>query len=320
MIFSVEYLERLSDATGFQLGSLEKQMHLLHVLREIRRHPYLKDQFALKGGTAINIFLQSMPRLSVDIDLNYVGAKDVDDMLAARPEIDQALEQLVEDIGFSVDYKPPPTSHAGGKWILVADSALGDIFTLELDINFAYRIPLGDIQYLKPYDIDEEYTVPFPIVSTRELYAGKILALLNRGAVRDLYDTQRALVNGILEVNNPLKYTLLFLGLAQPVDWRQVTPQKLQEITAKQIDVELTPMLTQDDPFDLETAQSAVTPFLEALLDYSEDERECIDLFLTQGEFRPELLLDDQEEIQRFRNHPAILWRLQKLRQYHGIQ
>jgi len=45
---------------------------------------------ALKGGTALNLFLLDMPRLSVDIDLNYLGA-DRDTMLADLPRVQQAV-------------------------------------------------------------------------------------------------------------------------------------------------------------------------------------------------------------------------------------
>jgi hypothetical protein len=50
--------------------------------------------FALKGGTAINLFVRDMPRLSVDIDLAYLPVEDRDTSLAA---IDQALETIIAD-------------------------------------------------------------------------------------------------------------------------------------------------------------------------------------------------------------------------------
>ena len=43
----------------------------------MRAHPFLGRRMALKGGTALNLFVLDFPRLSVDIDLNYIGACDV---------------------------------------------------------------------------------------------------------------------------------------------------------------------------------------------------------------------------------------------------
>jgi len=50
---------------------------------------------ALKGGTALNVFHLQLDRLSVDIDLNYVGALDRDTMLKERPKIEEALQRIV---------------------------------------------------------------------------------------------------------------------------------------------------------------------------------------------------------------------------------
>ncbi|MBL8292089.1 MAG: nucleotidyl transferase AbiEii/AbiGii toxin family protein [Bryobacterales bacterium] len=70
---------------------LEKVAHLLHLLGTIQTHPFLRDKLALKGGTALNLFLFDVPRLSVDIDLNYVGAGPRDEMMAERPKPEEAL-------------------------------------------------------------------------------------------------------------------------------------------------------------------------------------------------------------------------------------
>ncbi len=56
---------------------LEKSVRLLTLLNAFCEHPQLAGKLALKGGTALNLFLFDVPRLSVDIDLNYVGAINV---------------------------------------------------------------------------------------------------------------------------------------------------------------------------------------------------------------------------------------------------
>jgi len=58
-------------------------------------HVAKQDCFALKGGTAINLFLRDMPRLSVDIDLAYIPVEDRDTSLAG---IDDALFKITNDI------------------------------------------------------------------------------------------------------------------------------------------------------------------------------------------------------------------------------
>ena len=59
--------------TGFRPEIMEKVWHLMAILDGISVHPFLKDRLVLKGGTALNLFFFDLPRLSVDIDLNYIG-------------------------------------------------------------------------------------------------------------------------------------------------------------------------------------------------------------------------------------------------------
>ena len=76
MRISKERLSAEAGSTGFRPEILEKVLHLLSLLEALRSHPFLKGTLALKGGTALNLFLLDLPRLSVDVDLNYVGAAD----------------------------------------------------------------------------------------------------------------------------------------------------------------------------------------------------------------------------------------------------
>lgn len=102
LMFSKEYLTKLSDKSGFRPDSLQKQMTLLDLLREINRHPLLSKQFALKGGTAINLFCFQLSRLSVDIDLNYIGSPDRKTMLKDRSIAEQEMKKLIESKGISI--------------------------------------------------------------------------------------------------------------------------------------------------------------------------------------------------------------------------
>jgi len=89
---SKERLLALSASSGFRGNILEKAVRLLSLLNAIRSHPFLKDRLALKGGTALNLFLLNLPRLSVDIDLNYIGASSKEAMLSERPQVEKALK------------------------------------------------------------------------------------------------------------------------------------------------------------------------------------------------------------------------------------
>lgn len=122
MTLSLEGLRREAGRTGFRPEVLEKVHWLLDLLQAMRRHPYLKSRVVLKGGTALNLFVFDVPRLSVDIDLNYIGALDRETMLAERPVLERAMEAVTSRLGLVL--QTAPDAHAGGKWRLRHESAL----------------------------------------------------------------------------------------------------------------------------------------------------------------------------------------------------
>ncbi len=140
MRLSVEKLASAAESTGFRPDVLEKVAHLMGLLNAMQDHPFLKGKLALKGGTALNLFVFNLPRLSVDIDLNYIGAEKRDAMLEERPKIEQAIQAVFKREGFTV--RRMPEEHAGGKWLLRYERVSGQSGNLEVDLNFMYRIPL----------------------------------------------------------------------------------------------------------------------------------------------------------------------------------
>lgn len=85
MKISKEKLQQEAAITGFKMEHLEKVHMLMDLLVDFASFPQLKDKIVLKGGTALNLFFFNLPRLSVDIDLNYIGSVDREAMLADRP-------------------------------------------------------------------------------------------------------------------------------------------------------------------------------------------------------------------------------------------
>ena len=111
MKISAERLAAEANSTGFRPALLEKVVHLLSLLDALREHPPLRDTLVLKGGTALNLFTFAVPRLPVDIDVNYVGAEGRNEMLTDRPAIERALQSVASREGFGVARMPH--EHAG---------------------------------------------------------------------------------------------------------------------------------------------------------------------------------------------------------------
>ena len=143
--------------------------------------------FALKGGTAINLFLRDMPRLSVDIDLAYLPVEDRDASLAA---IDTALGAIIADIEQRIPgsgVKASVLKGTGKRFKLVVWQ--GDT-NVKIEVTPVLR---GSVFPAENRQLSAKATSVFgfariSVLSFEDLYAGKMCAALDRQHPRDLYD------------------------------------------------------------------------------------------------------------------------------------
>jgi predicted nucleotidyltransferase component of viral defense system len=220
MKISPEKLAAEAEATGFRPDVLEKVAQLLGLLNALRSHPFLKGKLVLKGGTALNLFVFDVPRLSVDIDLNYVGAEDRDGMLAERPKVEQAVQAVFAREGFTV--RRMPEEHAGGKWSLRYGNGPGRAGNLEVDLNFMFRVPLWPVTIRDSHFVGSWRATEIPVLDHHELAAGKLAALLSRRQARDLFDGHRILRMDEID-SNRLRTGFVVYGAMNRKDWRTVS-------------------------------------------------------------------------------------------------
>lgn len=318
MRISREHLMQEAATTGFRPEMLEKVIHLLSLLDGLRLHPYLKDRWVLKGGTALNLFVFNLPRLSIDIDINYIGAADRDTMLAERPKIEQAITAVCQREGFSIQRLPD--EHAGGKWHLRYDGALGSGANLALDINFLLRVPLWPIVTRDSCKVGTHATLAIPILDPHELAAGKIAALFTRHAARDLFDAHQLLTQQTLNVEQ-LRLSMILYGAMGRTDWRTVSIEHIG-FEAKELEHQLMPVLASSIVMGIENtsawARKLVAHCQErfaTLLPLTAAEREFLDRLLDIGEITPILLTDDEAMQARILSHPALQWKALNVRQ-----
>jgi predicted nucleotidyltransferase component of viral defense system len=312
-------LQRSAADGGYQIETYEKATLLLEVLDGIRAHPFVGSRLALKGGTALNLFLFDIPRLSVDIDLNYVGAADREAMLAERPRVEQALEQVFGRSGLTV--KRMPTDHAGGKWRLSYQSALGPTGTLEVDVNFMLRTPLWPPAPIDSRPVGGRAALGVLVVERHELAAGKLAALVARSASRDLFDARELLRSPGL---NPglLRVAFVAYGGMNREDWRNVGLDRVTT-TARDVDEQLVPMLRADiRPARAELAAwtnalvAETRELMKAVLPLRDREREFLELLNGKGVVAPELLTDNPTLQALLRTHPGLAWKALNVREH----
>ena len=319
MRISEQTLQKEAASTGFRPEVLEKAIHILGLLQGFGSHPYLKGRLALKGGTALNLFLFELPRLSVDIDLNYVGSPDRAAMLSERPLVEKAITAVCGRQGFTINRVPD--EHAGGKWRLRYPSAMGQEGNLELDLNYMLRVPLWPTVNRDSFPLGLFSATSIPILDLHELAAGKLAALLSRNAARDLFDVHQILSHGEFD-SDKLRLAFVVYGAMNRKDWRTVS---IDDIGFEEGELEnlLVPVLRRERLAGMDRistwAGSLVRECrkeLEVVLPLRETEREFLERLLSHGEILPSLLTSDEEMQARIQNYPGLLWKTINVREF----
>jgi predicted nucleotidyltransferase component of viral defense system len=221
-------------------GPFFEQVRLLVAL-----FPHVARQkcFALKGGTAINLFLRDMPRLSVDIDLAYLPVENREISLAG---IDAALGTIIEDI----ESKIPRTIVKA--LVLKGTDKRFKLLVRQGDTNV--KIEVTPVLRGCVYPAEFREMVPKAseafgfsrnqLLSFEDLYAGKICAALDRQHPRDLYDVNLLLNHEGIDVRLKNAFLVYLLGhnrpmaellAPQPQDIEPLYHRELEDMTAEPV-------------------------------------------------------------------------------------
>ena len=172
-------LGRQAKELGFVRDTFEKVCRLADVLSFMESDGLLADSLALKGGTAINLTIFDLPRLSVDIDLDF--SKDVsrEAMLAEREQINEHIQKYMAASGYTLSLKSKQY-HALDSFVYEYVNAGGMKDNLKIEINYMLRchvLPVSRRPVYLPWN-DQELTVLN--VDPLEIFSAKTVALLNR--------------------------------------------------------------------------------------------------------------------------------------------
>jgi predicted nucleotidyltransferase component of viral defense system len=171
-----------------------REIYRSQVVLLMRILPLIAEErcFALKGGTAINLFVRDMPRLSVDADLTYVPVEPRPESLAA---IDAAMKRIALRVKKAIH-----GSHINMSWVEGAVTRLTirqDGVQTKIEVTPVLR---GCVFEPETRSVSETVEATFgfadiSVVSFADLYGGKIVAALDRQHPRDLFDVRDLLAN-----------------------------------------------------------------------------------------------------------------------------
>ena len=148
-----------------------------------------ENVFALKGGTAINLFVRDLPRLSVDIDLTYLPVKAREESLA---DIDAALDRISKSISEAVPQTKVVPSRLHNEGIITRLVVRTPETQIKVEVTPVARGCVFEprVMHVAPSVEDQFGYAETQVVSFDDLYAGKIVAALDRQHPRDLFDVR----------------------------------------------------------------------------------------------------------------------------------
>ena len=313
--YNKSYLDRLARENDFQRDNLEKVIRLSEILQYFNSSKLLSENLVLKGGTAINLTVFQMPRLSTDIDLDFASDCTKEEMLETRKKVNQEILTYMAREGYAL--KPQSKMpHSLDSWVFGYVNAGGNNDNIKIEINYSDRCHVLPI-------LERSVTIGFlgevkvKVLSPVELFASKINALLNRCAVRDIYDVYGMLRDRLFESPEQrelLRRVLVFYMAvgskckAEEVSLAFENFDHIERLNYPMVRAQLIPVLRKKETFDFMKAKEEVSEFLKDFLIFSDNEQRFVEHF-NRREYRPEILFNDDEFVANVRSHPMAHWK-----------
>ena len=186
------------------------------LLLQVMPHVAKEECFALKGGTAINMFVWNLPRLSVDIDLTYLP---FDDRATAMKNITAALRRIKMQIESTIPTcKVRIVQQSDGQEAKLTCQIPGA--QIKIEVNTVMRghifVP-QEMNIVETVETEFGRFVSMKVVSSAELFGGKICAALDRQHPRDLFDIHQLFKNGGLTKDIRQGFLIALLSSPRPI-------------------------------------------------------------------------------------------------------
>jgi predicted nucleotidyltransferase component of viral defense system len=274
------------------MSSYKQQVSLLlQVLPEVAK----ESCFALHGGTAINLFIREMPRLSVDIDLTYIPIEDrstsLKNIIKALGNMKTNIERVVPKVQITLKQEILKLQVTTAK------------AQIKIEVNQINRGILGEVVELSLCKKAQEEFDAFcaiSIVSLGQLYGGKICAALDRQHPRDLFDVKYLLQNE--GFNNDIKegFMLCLLSSNRPLN-EMLQPNFIdqQETMINQFEG------MSSETFTYKDFENSRVQLIEAIHQNLTDKDK--EFLLSFNKATPDWTIYD------FERFPAVQWKLQNL-------
>lgn len=308
-----QYNRRELDARarefGFNRDTFEKVLRLKTILEFLNTEEYMREHLLLKGGTAINLTVFNLPRLSVDIDMDFIPNLTREETENERERLTEILKGYMSEQGYSLS-NASRFSHSLDAFHYNYVNAAGNKDMIKIEINYSLRthvLPSEDRVF-----VTEAFGEPIKVrtVAAMEIFAAKTNALISRAAARDLYDfCNMADIKLFSGEEDMFRKCIIFYATISAIEVnKDFDTSVIDSLVFSKIKSDLFPVLAVKDKFDLEGKKQQAKEYIASLMKLTEAEIEYMERFI-EKEYKPELLFENAEIIERLRDHPMALWK-----------
>lgn len=311
MLYDRNTLGKQARSLGFVRDTYEKMCRLTDILNIFEFDKVLYKNLALKGGTAINLAFLNLPRLSVDIDLDFTQNLSKVEMLKERKNINNRIKEFMDKSGYILS-KKSKYHYALDSFVFEYTNSAGVKDNLKIEINYMLRshiLPITERKVEVPW---KQEKIIITTLNPIEIFATKIVALLTRGAPRDLYDIYNLQKHNLLDKRSHMlrKCAMFYSAIALDDVPKSFSLDSIDQINFKSIRAYLFPVFRREERFDLNTAKTEVKDYLTKVLRAEKSELDFWKAF-SQNEYRPDFLFHDMDILKRIENHPMAIWKCQ---------
>ncbi len=311
-VYDKAEIGRAAQQHGFVRDTFEKVLRLREILRYLNKEEYLGEHLLLKGGTAINLMVFNLPRLSVDIDMDYTPNDTKKDMLEARERITTLLKDYMEAEGYQLSQGSRFT-HSLDAFYYQYQNAGGNRDMIKIELNYSLRAHILEPVHRRilPEAFDDGMTIR--MAAPMELFAAKGNALISRAAARDLYDWGNLIAENLFADERDMfrKCFAFYTTISAETVNRSFDTSAIDSLKFDKIRRELLPVLSKKNNFKLDERKQQAKDHIADLMQLTDREQEYMDLFIAK-EYVPELLFDDEEIVERIKEHPMAIWKCQQ--------
>lgn len=304
------FIGQKAEELNFNRDTLEKVFRLTEILTFLNTDTLTKDCLALKGGTAINLTIFDLPRLSVDIDLDFTQNIGREEMLNVRENLKTTLQKYMSANGYDLSPKSK-FPHALDSFVFTYTNCGGVKDNIKVEINYLLRSHILPVEQVETNVLGKKLVVRR--LSKTELFASKIVALLTRTAPRDLYDIHNMIKHAVFapEEKELLKKCIVFYGALNDIGEKGFDLSAIDALKPYEIKTMLLPVIHRKEFVDLPQMKQTVKEYLSDLRTLSETEQAFLTDF-AQKTYSPEKLFSNKTILSRITRHPMIMWKTSK--------